>query len=290
LLDEIFAIDSTILSNTERRYFDYTVGFDNVKLGYSEYAERSIYVSNTLTVDNLAQIGLRATALLENDDGPLGSIEYWALCNNFTDNDTLINTEIFPLLPIGTSRVEHERFILTAATAGSEYNIGELIHYAIPAGATIQVYQNGVLLTENVDWTVNEDFSNHIVPVTGTRNKVALQISNPQKADFYTVSYTPTVSNSRIDPTDIYKDLAGSAIDDSVFQSVDLTGDGTAISASSNVVYTFPLKNNGQVTKYTKVYLMIILRRNSIDRTLTPVLEDYTLLTSSRNIDKYAEQ
>jgi len=318
LLNDILAFDDTRTIGSQKKHYDYTIGFDNIRVGYGVYIEESIFTSSQLNVFDLRQIALKAKELrpieidgvitMTNDTYPVsgiiadsmyfhGSNEYWALLQNFSDDDLLIDIDTVPLTPIGVERIYHERLVLTHKVHNSTINnAGRLIHYASTLEANldeIDVYRNGTLLVRGDDWditptnfeSVDADLTNDIVSPTGKPNRIFLHIFSPLQTDYYTVSYTPLLSNTRITPHDIF--TAGDSLQSITSGGIviDLIGDASATIGQNNIVYINPNKNNGKITSYTKINLIVILRRNSSNLDLTPTVEEYLLLTSSANVE-----
>lgn len=303
LLETAFMVQN-IPTGKQVKYFDYTVGFDSIKVGYGEFADSSIFVSSQITVNNLQQLGLKTKELrpletsgiisLTDNTNPSidvgyfhGSIEYNAVLQNFNDKDQLIDIDIVPLLPTGESYINHERLLLVNTVGVSQVPNSGVLRFYTPhfndlQKAAIKVYRNGTLLTIGYDWIFEDfPFTNDFVPPNGQPNTVGIRILNPSKTDFFTVSYAPLASNTKAHPLQL--DNINLNFDKSTpvpigINVVDLVGDASATMDKDNIINISDQKHNGQVVAYTKVNISIILRRNSINLNLTSSVDEYTLL------------
>lgn len=307
-------------TNTPRRkYFEYFIGFDSIKVGLNKFAETGIFVSKTEKVKHCGQAAVKSlekrpfttsigTGQIEytTDTQPVdlntyfsGSLEYYLIKRDFSKSNALINSVALPVLPQNVAQIRHERLLLTrkSDTGLSTNDIGFLQHYtnnfvAGPASSVVytnfKVYRNGIELEcydlENVPttsvvtdgWFINT--GNTLNDPKQTRPMtVAIQIQRPNPNDLYTVSYTPTRSDSITVPQDL-----------TVAQIVDLTGYLDAWIGKDNTVY-FADKKRGLEIDYSLLNLVIVLRRNSANVTLTPVVEEYLLATGSRDQEKFVE-
>ena len=171
-------------------------------------------------------------------------------------------------------------------------NVGILMFYTKHFDNTdilnIKVYRNGTLLTYNIDWLIEDSLTNDVISPSGKPNSVAIRILHPTLTDFYTVTYLPLQSNTRAHPVDTTNiDLQDS---NSLIKIIDLVGDGSVRNGIDNILYISPKKNAGKITAYSNIYLSIIIRRNSINENLTSSVEEYLLLSSSNNMDKFNGQ
>ena len=106
---------------------------------------------------------------------------------------------------------------------------------------------------------------------------ICIQIPGASISDIYTVSYTPTVGDTIKLPLDMITSPA---------TTVDLTGTTSAWVGPSNLIY---FKNSVRGTPIAKSLLnvAIVMRRNSSNVRLTPVVDDYLLSSGSKNENKF---
>lgn len=294
-------------SNDIVRLYDYSVGFDNIRVGYSTFAQKGIFVSAAININSLAQLAIKSkeTRPIEiagiisrtadtyptTDTGQYfhGSIEYWATVYNFDGNNQLIDINQVPILPVGVQRIFHENLVLSNQIESNIPNAGALMfytrHFSVNDLADIKVYRNGTLLDVDIDWVIEPVFTNDVISPSGKPNTVGIRISHPTLTDFYTVSYTPLLSSTRAHPLD----TNNISLDDdtSLVKIIDLVGDGSIRNGLNNILYINSKKNNGKITSYSKVYLSIILRRSSTEENLSPSVEEYLLLSSTNDQDKF---
>jgi len=303
LLQTAFMVQN-IPTGQQVKYFDYVIGFDSIKIGYGEYASDSIFVSSEITINSLQQIGLKSNELRPLESSGIisftdqtyptdnvgffhGSIEYNVVLQNYNNKDQLVDIDIIPIIPVGVETINHERLLLVNQVGTSQVpNSGVLRFYTPHFNDTqiskINVYRNGTLLTYTTDWIIEEyPYTNDFVPPNGLPNTVGIRILAPGPNDFFTVSYTPLLSNTSahpltLDNIDIEYDTSTDV--PTGIKVVDLVGDASATMNQSNIINVSDQKHNGQVISYTKINLSIILRRNSNNLNLTPAVTQYTLL------------
>ena len=293
--------------------YEFQTGFDNIRLGLSEYNSRSIYVSSPLKITGAGQVGLKVleqrpytpvptgdvlytTATYDNlDDNEsggnnsrnfLGSIEYWIAKQDFTSTGALFRTNVFPILPLNTERVHHERLMLNEQTNEDLYtkDTGTLNFFTTTTDGDIKVYRNFQLLSQVFDnisdgWQFIDDVAFR-TPNQRTRMKFKVRINQPLATDIYTVTYTPILSSTRSFPESIeeFTAIGGS-------QVVDLSGD-LSIRPIMGQVISFDHIGESQSDLNSEIYLIIILRQNTADTALSPAVEEYTLLTGYKDPTK----
>jgi len=307
LSSSFILVDVLGLYNTEAnmvKYYRYDIGFDNIKLGFNKFNERGIFVSNKKTVDQLSLVGLnvkekRSYQVLDTTDITTdtflystksytednkfyhNSIEYYLGIRLYTSNDFLISTDVIPILPLGATRVYHEQLYFAASSLNSVLaNLCQLRFYTDANISDILVYKNGLLLTDNTDWQFISygDSSGLTVNIPNDNKPMRLGIkimNNDNLLDIYTASYTPKKSNTKITPSNT-----------ALLNIVDLIGDQSIKLTSDNIIYIDTTRKSYIVNK-ADIYLIVIMRRNSANDNYSPVLEEYMLLTGSRNINKY---
>ena len=105
-----------------------------------------------------------------------------------------------------------------------------------------------------------------------------IQVLDPvHPLDIFTVSYTPSVSNTRVIPINV---------DTELFNIIDLIGDQSLRMYEDFVVLIDQYKNGIEVAK-ADIYLTIIMRRNSAVESYTPFIEEFMLLTASRDTSRF---
>lgn len=301
-------------SNTQSmlKYYQYLLGFDNVRLGFNSFKDRSIFVSKIKQVDFPGRIALKVietrpvqnegtTAVtIEEFNYPAssteedakfyhGSIEYNLVTQFYGENNFLISSETIPILPLGARRVMHEQlvFIKKTSTAVSNNNMAPFRFFTDADATDVKVYRNGSLLnygnSASFDWEfvgTGENIEDTDITLTtpggGARMKRGIRLwIDPNPLDIYTVSYTPRVSNTDTVPNDT-----------TLFDIIDLSGDYSVRSLLDNVVLFSSVKS-AHVVERADIYLTIIFRRNSANLNVTPAVEEYMLITGSRNQDKF---
>lgn len=292
------------------KYWEYFIGFDNIRVGLTQYKNDGIYTSRALGGNTIHQLGLRVlekrpfstspTGLTEytTDVTPItddkyfhGSIEYYAYKLDYDSVGKLIHSDTFPVLPLGQLYVRHERLIFTerSDTTQSFNDVGFTQFYCLhnPQDAqdsfdesAIRVYRNGTLLqSSDVDfftgsWERYTALTN-AYPDQSFPMRYAIKVHQPSINDIYTVSYMPAVSTTDIrffgaGVTD-FSSLEGAKL-------VDLTGRLGSILGKDNIVKTKDTYNGIKISSST-VRLIVIMRRNSASLGLSPILEEYLFAT-----------
>lgn len=301
--------------------YEFTTGFDNIRIGFSNYQDKSIYTSRPIVVTNKGILGLKVdekrpyedlsgqiaytdltydnTDINEaggnNSRNFLGSIEYWIAKQDFDSYSNLLRTNVFPILPLGVTRVHHERLLLTEKSSPSlsQNDLGTLMFFTNISDGDLKIYKNFQLLTNETGniyategWKIEPEPSGSLsfrTPNNDSRMKFKVKIINPRATDIFTVTYTPlTSSTSNIPQTlSAFNSVGG-------LQVVDLVGDLSARSTQEQVI-VFERLGETKETLESKIYLLVILRQNTANTFVSPILEEYTLLTGSQDILKFEE-
>lgn len=304
-------------------YYEYLIGFDNIRLGLASFTDTSIFVSKTQKIRTFGEAALKVnekrpigdidsssieytkeTYPLSRDDYFHGSLEYYFIKKDFSENDALLDVTYLPVLPLGVTTLRHETLVLTrtSSSGGAIPDIGFLQFYTLddpyhtvdsPSG-DIQVYRNGQLL-DNADattgpnaaletdgWVVESTLTQN-VPGNPTAMRYAIKIQNPNPNNIYTVSYSPAISTTNTIPTE---GSPAAFLAPEGLRLVDLTGGLKVWLGKDNIVY-FKENKSGIPVNYSTVNLVVVLRRNSANLNLTPVLEDYLIATGTRDVNKF---
>ena len=312
--------------------YEFLTGFDNINIGLATYKSRGIYLSAPLELDDMGELGLKTiesrpymsatgstiqftNETYDNDtDNELtfsgndatagrffyGSIEYWVIRQELGDNNVLLRTTIFPILPLGTQRIHQERLILAEKSSSSllRNDIGQTMFFTNTTTneGNLKVYCNGILMDDNSDDTEAVDGWKHYPanpptgphgdiedrqPNNGSPMRFRIQIVDPLPGNIYTVSYNPLVSNTCAVPNTLseYSNANGLKI-------VDMVGDLSARLESSKII-VIDRPGEELAIKKTRVYLMILLRQNTAETSLTPAVEEYTLVAGKKDKTKF---
>jgi len=301
--------------------YEFTIGFDNIKVGLASYEPTSIYVSTPVESTSAAILGLRVlesrpyldtnslvqftptTYDTDDDIFFIGSIEYWITKQDLNVEGNLVRTTVFPILPLEVSRIHHERLLLTEKSLSTlaENNIGDLVFYTswhrdgsgnpIPnePDGDIVVYRNGIVLP-NVDniplategWVSTLTTNADKVPDSGAPMRFRIKVIGGLVGDIYTVSYTPMVSTTSVIPKPPYDTLDYRG----GLQVVDLVGDLSARRGEAQVIITEEL--SGSTIASSRYYCTILLRQNTAETSVSPAVEEYTLFTGSKDTTKFS--
>ncbi len=279
---------------------EFTTGFDNIRVGITDYDDIGIYVSTPLIGTSIHQLGLRASETrsdgLENtnltydvDDSTNfnGSIEYWIIKRDLDNKNNILSSSRFPILPMGITRINNERLVLTEKSDADRINknIGQTIFFTDKTLGDVKVYRNGIEL----DFVPDEDtIADGWYDITEEEDKTPnsrspmrfrIKLQNVNLTDILTVSYTPMTSNTVSIP------LTLSEFSDSGLSVVDLIGDLSARVLENQMILLEQSKDD-RVTK-SEVFLQIILRSNTSDTRFSPAIEEYLLVAGQTLEDKF---
>lgn len=291
-----------------RRFNEYIVALDNIKVGRAQYQDVSVFVSDKKAVKNLKHLALRVDetrptetlgevgisisdftypAQTDDEDAKFyhGSVEYVADIEFTNENGELELTAVVPLLPLNASRIYHERVVFThtITTTSLLRDAGALRFFCDADGGDVIVYKNGLPLSHGVHWTFVADGHSTgltvVSPNSGTRMKRGIQlVSRERQSDIYTVSYTPKMSTTHLVP----------ASTSSLLSVVDMTGDlGIRLTPNGTIIC-----DTGRISSSitgANVYLSVIMRQNSTNDKITPALEEFLLAVGSGDLDKFKQ-
>ncbi len=283
--------------------YEYQVGFDNIRVGLGSYDTKSIYVSKSLSLDNIGQIGLRTEETRPGSTGPTvspdildttydagddiffhSSIEYWVIKEDLDSNGNILSINKFPILPMGVKRVNHERLVLTEKSVPGKItnDAGYTMFFTNPVDGEVKVYRNGLLLSNGNTPDGWQDESQPIdsTPNNGNPMRMKIRIVDPLPTDIFTVTYTPLTSNTVGVPKLV------TAWTPNGLNIVDLIGDLSARSINNQVVVLDRTTNADKITS-SVIFLSIVIRSNTSDTTLTAAVEEYTLAIGSKDSTKF---
>lgn len=310
------AIGAQTFISEDKSYYEYLVGFDNIKLGLSTFNDTAIFVSKSEKINSLGQLAVKvnekrpigdidsSSVEYTTDTNPAstsdyfhGSFEYYVIKRDFSAADSLLNSTVFPVLPLGTTQIRHETLSLTETSDTGFlqfFTLDDPYHSVDNPTGDIIVYRNGEIL-ENADattgvtaaleidgWTKDTTLTQD-TPGQPLRMSYAIKIQQPNVNNIYTVSYTPTVSTTNVIPTE---PSPAAVLSTAGLKLVDLTGDLRVWLGKDNIVY-FKKVELGIEVAYSTANLVVVLRRNSANTNLSPVLEDYLLATGTRDTLKF---
>lgn len=285
-LDGLFGVPRNPAAFPKHKLYQYLIGFDNIRVGFSAYQPRSVYVSSPLSVENPGMVGLNAVETrpqngLTSPDSTAyftGSVEYDIIKENFDSNGNFISAERFPVLPTGVVNVLHERLDLTHKVGASLSNNVGILRFYPDLSQSVKIYRNGTLLTGpgpfdewDYETTLSQD-----TPSAENRMVRAAKIADVAPSDMYTVSYTPKVGNAQELPSSFSFPL---------LTTVNL-GNGSRIRMIRNNIIITDRQLESNLIASSNIYLIILLRRNTPDETVTPTVEEYMLLASSEDSSK----
>lgn len=305
-LDELIASQKTkdiighsVPSKKTFAGYAFDIGFDNIRFGLNEYKGKSVYTSKALEVKNIGQIGLKAIEGRPFSSSPTlapemtedtyddasenffhGSIEYYVILRDFDDKGNILTTSSYPISPLGITRINHERVLLTEKSISTNAlnDIGTTRFFTTDTLGNIKLYRNGILLT-GADWT-DISVAGDAIPDNGYPMKFKFKITQPASGDIFTISYDPKCSNTISIPKTLetYTDT-GAVI-------TDLVGDLSARTYEDQRILIADKVYQDKIAT-SQVFLQIILRQNTANSKLTPAVEEYNLVVGQKDILKF---
>lgn len=302
LLEGIVGIPRNRQLAASSKFYQYIIGFDNIRVNFANYNDDSIFVGKSLEVDSPGQVALvvsetRAGSLagvfsididtFDEDKFYHGSLEYVIVKENFDFAGNFIGVDRFPILPISQQRVIHERLFLTDKVDGATKDNAGFFRFFPDLTGTVKVYRNGTLLIEGSsnDWVVNRppvitsaglDLLDQVSPSVVNAMKKSIKINVPVVSDIFTITYSPLVGNS----------LELPKTTSSLINVVSLGDVGRIRMCRENLVVTDRFRGANIITK-SNIYLVTRLRRNSAELHLTPTLEEYALYAGTEDESKF---
>lgn len=306
--------------------YEFLTGLDNVRIGVTDFRSKGIYISTPLKICGAGQVGLRTVETrpfrpalggaieftaetYDNNtnneiDNPVtkgrnfqSSIEYWIVKQDLTTEGALVSTNIFPILPLGVQRVHQERLILNEKSATTEVNndIGSLMFFTNRTNGDIKVYRNGTLIVDRTGsavpadgWVAEPD--NILVPTAGvnlrtpnngSRMLFKIKVIDPLPGDIYTVTYSPILSSTKAIPKTVSELSTIGGV-----QVVDLVGDLSARSSEGQIILLDKVGEDDS-TQDANIFLVIIMRQNTADNTISSAVEEYTLVAGCKDVTKF---
>lgn len=268
--------------------YQYDFGFDNFTAYYKEYESRGIYVGKKLMVIQPGLIALKTKETKPEiqiggvDICPF-SFEYTLFKRNYTSGKGLIDEEVVPILPLAdidsdinerlflsetdssiTKNVAYFRFTPTVTVASSIYPVIKMNFSTLTIGTDYVVKARGG------DWrstwaTVETDIKTGTF-ATSYKLTVAIKFVSPNARAFYTTDYTVSASTT----TTNYRQTG---------EWVKMQQDGF-IRCDGD-------RGGDQKVEISDLYLIVLMRRNHLAPDLTASLEEYKLLASGLDKDKF---
>ncbi len=295
-----------------KKYYEYTFGFDNIRIGYDTYLDSSIYVSQKYTINNPGILALRTNEIrpyntatssivyLNSYTYPtsssdelaknyFGSTEYYFAIELFDNTKTSLGIEYAPVFPIHAKKVYKEKLELTHKTDTTFTNNNAGVSQFYTNGSGLKVYKNNSELTlgssPTGDYvlTTGSDSSDLFQDNPNFPMKSGIKLNTePDITDIITVSYTPTPSSTFCkvkDNTALCK-VVSYGKNQSILHITDKT--------TLDNLYYIDSKYNKKDVSYIELYIITIMKRISHTTvSLSPSMEDYLLLSAERNITKF---
>jgi hypothetical protein len=259
--------------------YQYTFGFDNIKVYLNKYRTQGVYVGEKLEVDRPGVIALKTTE--DKPDVSVGglsyqpfSFEYYVFKRNFDSGNSLLDEELVPILPVGYGDIiTGERLHLVETNDASTYNTAYMRF--IPDTSTTPEVKQDIITDLDIGtdyevkvrgdstwyttWAGVETALGASPYADGAGLNIKIKFLNPKVQAFYTINYTADTSATTTD----YRKVSD------------------WIKMQRNGVLRCDIGRVSATVAKSHLYLIAIMRRNYTANDQTPTLEDYKLLVSS---------
>lgn len=244
------------------RFAEYVFGLKNAYALERDYDQTGLFVIEPFEVKKTPN----TLALYTDVDWPIGSladIEFLLKKENYSMDGSVLDTELFPIVPYGTSSI-NERVFLSRRDVSSINSSGVLRFYP-DFSQSFKLYSDGVEMTLGVGYYISiDDGATWLIEVPTTLPSTVpmvcrIRVASPSPSGTYVCSYMPLAST-------------GDTGED-VWLNTEKT-----VRLDSRQVYSFSkIRPTGEVSS-CKLCLQIITRANSLDTRTTPYLKELVLL------------
>jgi hypothetical protein len=208
---------------------------------------------------------------------------------DLNDDGSINKTTAFPILPLGVDRVYHERLVLNSKSSETldDNDLGSTMFFTTRTDGDIKVYRNGILIADETgNGSATEGWQDVSVSTDRIPNGAApmqfnIKVLDRLPGDIFTISYEPVVSSTTSVPKTLTELTAVGGL-----KVVDLVGDLSARASKDNIII---LDRTIATSGGSKVYLSIIMRQNAAELSLTPAVEEYTLVAGTKDSTKFEE-
>lgn len=254
------------------RVYQYVVGFDNIWAGRISYDEIGIFVGEAFKINRCRRIGLVTDEATTTDTlaNQRASVEYWLYKQDYNDIGGLIGQSAAPIMPEGITEA-YERLHLVSRTGGSlKANTGTLRfqgHWGAADPDTVAVYMNGLPLEKDTDWSFTDSGNLSLL------NYTRITITEPLGGEIYTVRYTPVQYLTGAEDSRHYRQNQ---------PYLYYFGESNVIRAAGQI--------GSEDIAESDLYLIIIIRHNNnLDRSQSPRVNEYSLMTASEDPNRLYE-
>ena len=252
-LSKIIGAPATSVSTISGLY-SYGLGIDNLRVGNSSYLHKGVFATQPIqSEDPVVLMSLQTDEIhpiIDNNASfPKGDIEYSLYKVNYQEDNAIIDTEIFPILPFTTSDIKRERLFV------SPINQKGKLRFLADGGETISVYVN-----EETSATLIEDTHFVVTDVSnGAFSWTEIEITDTDSAyntfSMYTVAYTP--------------------VRDDTIMNVNAT-----VKMRNNNSIEFSNNRSAFPVHHSDIYMKIITRSNVFISDETPEINYYKLFVA----------
>lgn len=248
-LPEILTPTNPVLYIQDDIYAEYKLGLDEIKTGTITCAPLGIYVAPVVQVAKCSIIGLEANL---EDCGRYAAAEFYVLKKDYGKNGTLLQSNIYPILPLNQTSIIGEEAIFLETVGNNIAKISSLRYRAHNQSTpNLQVFENNRQMAAT-EFSFPDDFS------TATQTRIYVHTLNSNSR--YTVDYTPIHLNG--------------------LSPVYLDDNQSAWLMNNNIIYCAKTFNHIAITNST-LYLMIYFRLDTAQQDIVPRLLSCRLLTGS---------
>ncbi|MDD3412415.1 MAG: hypothetical protein PHY47_00280 [Lachnospiraceae bacterium] len=139
---------------------NYVFSLKSIEAKLSDYRSKGVYTSIPSKFNKPSLIAFQAKETVKNyadiltgQSSPEGTIEYAILKKDYTNTGKMIDSSLFPVLPIGQTLISNEYLPFSQ---GKILPLRFLGHDINGDASSVKLYRNGVELIRGVDWCLSD--------------------------------------------------------------------------------------------------------------------------------------
>lgn len=273
---------SPVLPGAPGTQFDmvkYSIGIAKVEVGLNQYQDIGIFVSIPTEVPRLKFISFSVEELLPDKlPAVLGKeayIEYYLYKEDYANN-TIISSQVFPILPSDATKVTIEKLHLNTSNISylrfpCQYDDGGAgLH-------DLKIYRNNLLLTEGTDWSFITD---------STSSLTGISFSDPSTqtedlTDSIIAVYTPRHLFAKYGTGGTGQFIYN--LDSGDMEKYYITSDRTLAYLQNGLIEHDP-NRIGTELQYSRIRLIVIMKSSNLEPKKTSFLNQYKLYLKGEDL------
>lgn len=244
---------------------NYEFSLSSIQVGLSDFKTKGVYVSKPAMILKPSMVAFEAADFIGTVrdiqtqlEMPSASIEYTLFKKDFSLDNILLGTKVFPVLPLGKEIINNERLFFNKDKIQTLRFLG---HKTDGDGSSVIVYRNGEELIRGIDWRFSErqtpaNPSDNFIKISAFSTKIEITHTDEQILNgVYYSEYSPRY---RLEP------------EETVFDK------GIRYLDSGATLHS--LEYLGEEISYSNMYLRIIIRNHTDSGVSSPRIDFYRVL------------